>query len=273
MLDLKISDPELELLLGDLTEIYGYDFTSYSRASLLRRVNRLIIIDKFPGFAEFRAYLRISPDYLKRFVEEITVNVTEMFRDPLFYQYIRTNVLPLIASRPFMRIWHAGCSTGEEVYSMAILLSEAGLLHKTLIYATDINPAVVEKARNGIFPLAHMKLNSENYIQSGGTNDFSSYYTAQYDSAIFNQELKKKMIFSTHNLVSDGSFNEFQLILCRNVLIYFDKDLQDKVLKLFDGSLEHLGYLALGSKETLKFSVINAKYKQLERQKIWRKIK
>lgn len=273
MLELKISDQELEVLLGDLTEIYGYDFTSYSRASLLRRVNRLMIIDKFPGFAEFRSYVRMSPDYLKRFVEEITVNVTEMFRDPVFYQYLRTHVLPVIASKPFMRVWHAGCSTGEEVYSMAILLAEAGLLHKTLLYATDLNPAVVEKARKGIFPLSQMKLNSENYIQSGGMHDFSSYYTAQYDKAIFNEELKKKMIFSTHNLVSDGSFNEFQLIMCRNVLIYFDKDLQDKVLNLFDGSLEYLGYLALGSKETIKFSDVNTKYKQLERQKIWRKIK
>lgn len=273
MLEFKITDQELELLLKDLTELYGYDFTSYSRASLLRRVNRLIIVDKFPGFTEFRSYVRLSPDYLKRFVEEITVNVTEMFRDPFFYLYLREHVLPQIAARPFMRIWHAGCSTGEEVYSMAILLHEAGLLHKTLIYATDINPAVVEKAKKGIFPLSQMKLNSENYIKSGGTNDFSSYYTALYDRAMFNDELKKKMIFSTHNLVSDGSFNEFQLILCRNVLIYFDKNLQDKVLQLFDNSLESLGYLALGSKETLKFSAVNAGYKQLERQKIWRKVK
>ena len=273
MLELKISDHELELLLKDLVEVHGYDFTSYSRASLLRRVSRLIILDKFPSFAEFRYHLRSAPDYLKRFVEEITVNVTEMFRDPDFYQHLRQKVLPAIAAKPFLRIWHAGCSTGEEVYSMAIMLHEANMLHKTLIYATDINPDVVERAQKGIFPLLHMKQNSENYINGGGKSDFSSYYTAKYDRAIFNEELRKRVIFSTHNLVSDGSFNEFQLILCRNVMIYFDKGLQDKVLQLFDASLEPLGFLALGSKETIKFSLVAGNYKQLDRQKIWKKIR
>lgn len=273
MLELKISDNELGILLKDLVERYGYDFTSYSHASLLRRVNRLIILDKFPSFAEFRYHLNTHPDYLKRFVEEITVNVTEMFRDPDMYTYLREHILSHLASRPFIRIWHAGCSTGEEAYSMAIMLSELNLLHKSLIYATDINPGVVDKAKRGIFPLGQMKINSENYIQAGGNNDFSSYYTAQYDHAIFNEELKRKMIFSTHNLVSDTSFNEFQLIMCRNVLIYFDKDLQDKALQLFDNSMEPHGFLVLGSKETIKFSVIATKYKQMDKQKIWRKIK
>lgn len=266
-----IKDEEIDILLNDLFELYGYDFTDYAKASLKRRINRLLTIDKFPSFAELRFRIKSDEGYLKRFVEEITVNVTEMFRDPSFYKTLRTEVLTVLATYPLIRIWHAGCSTGEEVYSMAILLKEANLLHKSLLYATDLNPDVLEKARKGIFPLAHMKQYSENYILSGGTQDFSSYYTAKYDRAIFHTELSQKMIFATHNLVSDRSFNEFQLILCRNVMIYFEKDLQDKVLTLFDQSLEPLGFLALGSKETLRFSSVAKKYTQLGKEKIWRK--
>jgi len=247
---------------------------SYSRASLRRRMIRLMSIDKFVSFAEFRFKLRQDPEYLKRFVEQITVNVTEMFRDASFYKTLRDEILPVLATKPLIRIWHAGCSTGEEVYSMAILLQEANLLHKSLLYATDINPVVLEKVRTGIFPLNQMKNYSENYISSGGRKDFSSYYTAQYDFAKFDEKLGQRIILATHNLVSDRSFNEFQLILCRNVMIYFDKDLQDRSLTLFDESLEVLGFLALGAKETLKFSSVSAKFKQLEgKEKIWRKIK
>ena len=261
------------MLLNDLLEEHGYDFTDYSRASLKRRINRILTIDKFPSFAELRYHLKGNGAYLQRFIEHITVNVTEMFRDPTFYKVLRERVLPLLATYPLIRIWHAGCATGEEVFSMAILLSELGLLNKSLLYATDINPTVLEKARKGIFPLTNMKQYSENYIQAGGKNDFSSYYTAQYDHAKFKEDLTKGMIYSTHNLVSDSSFNEFQLILCRNVLIYFDKYLQDRVLKLFDRSLETLGYLALGSRETLKFSAIKENFAAVEaKEKIWRKI-
>ncbi len=267
-----IEEDEIHILLNDLYEIYGYDFNNYSKASLKRRIQRICTIDKFPSFAELRYRVKSDPTYLKRFVEEMTVNVTEMFRDPTFYHFLRTEVLPTLGAKPFIRIWHAGCSTGEEVYSMAILLKEANLLHKSLLYATDLNPTVLEKARQGIFPMSHMKLYSENYIESGGMHDFSSYYIANYGQVKFMEALGEKMIFSTHNLVSDRSFNEFDLILCRNVLIYFDKDLQEKVLKLFDESLGTLGYLALGSKETLKFSSIQANYKQLTRDKVWRKI-
>jgi chemotaxis protein methyltransferase CheR len=267
-----IEDDEVELLLSDLFEIHGYDFTSYSRASLKRRINRLYSLDKFPSFAELRYHLKTDGKYLKRFVEEITVNVTEMFRDPAFYLSLRNDVLPILATKPFIRIWHAGCSTGEEVYSMAIMLKEAGLLSKALLYATDLNPSVLEKVRKGIFPLNQMKQYSESYIASGGTEDFSTYYTANYGQAKFDQILAEKIIISTHNLVSDSSFNEFDLILCRNVLIYFDKDLQDRVLKLFDASLGTLGYLGLGSKETLKFSAVQDKFQQLNREKIWRKV-
>lgn len=267
-----IDDTEVEILLTDLLEVYGFDFTEYSRASLKRRINRLFSLDKFPSFAEFRYHLSNEPSYLRRFVEEITVNVTEMFRDPSFYKALKTDILPSLGTYPFIRIWMAGCATGEEVYSIAILLKEANLLHKSLLYATDLNPEVLEKARQGIFPLSQMKQYSENYIQAGGQNDFSSYYTANYNLAKFDEQLKTKMVFSMHNLVSDGSFNEFQLILCRNVLIYFDKDLQTKVFNLFDNSLQSLGYLALGSKETLRFSSITHKFNQVGTDKIWRKL-
>ncbi|GAB3889064.1 CheR family methyltransferase [Spirosoma agri] len=267
-----IEEAQVDIILNDLYELYGYDFTNYSRASLKRRLIRLCLLDKFAGFAEFRDRIRDDADYLKRFVEEITVTVTEMFRDPLFYKCLRTDVLPSLAAKPFIRIWHAGCSTGEEVYSMAVLLKEARLLHKSLLYATDLNPAALDKARKGIFPLAQMKQYSENYIESGGVHDFSAHYTAQYGQVKFSESLSEKMIFSIHNLVSDRSFNEFDLILCRNVLIYFDKPLQDRVLNLFDESLGQLGYLALGSKETLKFSLLKSTFKQLDKEKIWRKV-
>lgn len=267
-----IEEEEIDLLLTDLFEVHGYDFTHYSRASLKRRINRLWLLDKFPSFAELRYRVRTDTDYLKRFVEEVTVNVTEMFRDPLFYRALRHEVLPTLAAKPFIRIWHAGCSTGEEVFSMAILLNEANLLQKTLLYATDLNPEVLESARKGIFALAPMKQYSENYMLSDGKNDFSAYYTAQYGYVKFSSSLSEKMVFSTHNLVSDQSFNEFDLILCRNVLIYFDKILQQRVLTLFDDSLGPLGYLALGAKETLKFSSLQAIYRQLPGEKIWRKL-
>ena len=267
-----IADTEIELLLNDVLELYGYDFNLYSKASLLRRINRLYSLDKFTSFGNFRNKIITDKDYFKRFIEEITVNVTEMFRDPYFYKTIRDELLPQLATKPFIRIWHAGCSTGEEVYSMAILLQEANLLKKSLIYATDINPDVLEKAKSGIFPLSQLRQYSENYILSAGRQDFSSYYSADYGSAKFNESLSERMIFSTHNLVSDGSFNEFHLIMCRNVFIYFDKDLQQRVFNLFDASLEKLGYLAMGSKETLKFSPLFPKYKQIGKEKIWRKI-
>lgn len=268
-----IRDEDVKLLLNDLLDLYGYDFRGYSEASLQRRIVRLFSMDKFPSFAEFRYKVRNDSNYLQRVIEEITVNITEMFRDPSFYKVLRDEVLPNLGTKPFIRIWHAGCSTGEEVYSMAILLHEANLLHKSLIYATDINAYVLEKSRKGIFPLSQMKQYSENYILSGGRQDFSTYYTANYDGAKFNESLSgSKMIFSLHNLVSDGSFNSFDLILCRNVLIYFDKTLQNRAFKLFDASLGYLSYLALGSKENLKFSSITSNFKQITKEKIWRKI-
>ena len=267
-----IREGDIQTLVQDILEDYGYDFSAYAKASLRRRIERLMGLDGFPSFAEFRYRIKSDENYLARFVEQITVNVTEMFRDPSFYHTLRTKVLPVLATYPHIRIWHAGCATGEEVYSMAILLQEEGLLDKTLLYATDINPDVLEVARRGIYKLNAMKQYSENYIAAGGRRDFSDYYTAHYDHAQLDTSLIKRAIFSTHNLVSDSSFNEFQLILCRNVLIYFEKELQDKVCNLFDASLDHLGYLALGAKETLRFTDIARKYTQLESEKIWRRM-
>ncbi|MBL1222545.1 protein-glutamate O-methyltransferase CheR [Chryseobacterium sp. L7] len=266
-----VKDEEVEYLIKDVYEMYGYDFSEYSRASFKRRVNRICLIDRFTSFAELRYTIINDPEYLKRFVEEITVNVTEMFRDPLFFKKLREKILPQLGTYPLIRIWVAGCSTGEEAYSMAILLKEANLYHKSLIYGTDLNPSVLETARSGVFPLQQMKLYSENYILSGGKKDFSDYYTANYDSVRFDKSLQEKLILSTHNLVSDSSFNSFQLIICRNVLIYFDRDLQERVFKLFDSSLENLGYLALGSKETLRFSKLDKAYHQVDDQRIWKK--
>ena len=267
-----VKEEEVELLVNELAELYGYDFTNYARASMRRRINRLITIDRLSSFAELLHRVRSDAGYLSHLVEELTVNVTEMFRDPPVFKVIREKVLPVLATHPFIRIWHAGCATGEEVYSMAILLDEANLMRKSLIYATDLNPSVIENIQKGIFPLSRMQQYSENYILSGGKKDFSSFYTAQYGFAKFNQKLKQKMIAATHNLVSDRSFNEFQLIFCRNVLIYFDKILQDKVLNLFDDSLEKLGILVLGSKENLRFSSVAKKFVQFEKEKIWRKM-
>ncbi|WP_293302216.1 protein-glutamate O-methyltransferase CheR [Pedobacter sp. UBA4863] len=267
----NITDEHVEILVNDVLEQHGYDFTGYSRASLKRRLARLYTLDKHVSFAEFRYKTLNDNVYFKHFVEGVTVNVTEMFRDPAFYRLLRTKILPSLNTYPFIRIWLAGCSTGEEAYSIAIILKELNLLHKSLIYATDINPTVLEKAASGMFPLSQMKSYSENYIASGGEKEFSSYYTANYSLAKFDTALKAKMIFSTHNLVSDRSFNEFQLILCRNVLIYFDRSLQFSVLQLFDQSLESLGYLALGTKETIDFSPISPVYERVGTDKIWRK--
>ncbi|HAK27777.1 MULTISPECIES: CheR family methyltransferase [Sphingobacterium] len=267
-----IKDHEIDILLEDIYRDYGYDFLQYSRASMKRRINRLMTSDRLASFAELRFVLKDNPAFLQHFVEEITVNLTEMFRDPLFFRQLREEILPQLGTYPLIRVWIAGCSTGEEAYSMSILLKEANLYHKSLIYATDINPRVLDIARNGVYPLSQIKSFSENYIESGGKQDFSKYYTANYEWAKFDADLKQKMILSTHNLVSDTSFNSFQLILCRNVLIYFNKDLQERVFKLFDASLENLGYLALGSKETIRFSGIQHNFTAVGDQKIWKKL-
>lgn len=269
-----VNDRQIEILINEVYDYYGYDFSGYSMASFKRRVDRIYNLDGYTEFGQFLSRLRNEPEYFKHVVEEITVNVTEMFRDPHFYSVMRKEVLPILATKPFIRIWHAGCSTGEEVFSMAIMLKESNLLHKAIMYATDINPQVLEAAKKGMFPVRMMKQYAENYRNSGGTQDFSEYYIANYGYAKFNDEFMDKMVFSQHNLVSDRSFNEFDLILCRNVLIYFDKNLQERVLELFDSSLSNLGFLVLGTKETIKFSSVQHKFQSIAgKEKIWRKVK
>lgn len=268
-----IDDQQAEIFINEMYDYYGYDFGGYSRASFKRRLERIYHIDGFRDVAEFLSKIRSDSDYFKRVVEEITVNVTEMFRDPSVYKVLRDEILPSLRTKPFIRIWHAGCSTGQEVYSMAILLKELGLLSKSILYATDINELVLETAKNGMFPLPLMKEYSDNYRDSGGKQDFSEYYTANYGLAKFEQSLSKRMVFSQHSLVSDRSFNEFDLIVCRNVMIYFDQELQDRALHLFDESLDKLGYLVLGTKETIKFTSVQKKYEQFKKEKIWKKIR
>jgi chemotaxis protein methyltransferase CheR len=268
-----IEDIETE----DLNEIvrlikaqYGYDFGGYSEASLKRR------------FAKFANHARVSVYDLKYnitndktfffwLLESLTVNVTEMFRDPSFYKAMKAKVLPVLSTYPVIKIWHAGCSTGEEAFSMAILLKEAGLLDRSKIYATDINMANIEKAASGILPLTQMKEYTTNYQRAGGEVSFSEYYTALYDHAIISSDIRKHILFSQHNLVTDYVFNEFQLICCRNVLIYFNRELQNHVLDLFRNSLAPLGYLALGLKESMIFSGCRSKFEDADGQhKIYR---
>ena len=197
-----------------------------------------------------------------------------MFRDPSFYLSFRRKVVPLLRTYPFVRIWHAGCSTGEEVYSMAILLQEEGLYDRCRIYATDINESVLQKAKDGIFPIATMQENTANYISAGGTGTFSEYYTARYDYAIFRPSLRENVVFAQHNLVTDASFNHFNVIFCRNVLIYFNNTLQDRVQKLFLNSMEMFGILGLGKKETIRYTAVADCYDDIDREeRLYRRVR
>jgi chemotaxis protein methyltransferase CheR len=265
---------EIELLLEGIFRQYGFDFRSYAYASIRRRLWKRVEAEKLMNLSELQARVLHDTDAMERLLLDLSVNVTAMFRDPLFYVAFRDHVIPLLRTYPFIRIWHAGCSTGEEVYSMAILLEEAGLYDRSRIYATDINDVVLQSARRGIFPIDRMQEYTENYIRAGGTRSFSEYYTAKYDGALFDQRLVRNVVFAQHNLVTDRSFSEFHVICCRNVLIYFDKDLQNRVHSLFYDSLIRLGVLCLGSKESLKFSKYEPCYERLaQSEKIYRKVR
>lgn len=267
-----LTETEILVILTDLNELYQYDFNFYSKDSFTRRINKLYKIERYSSFKELHSKLLTNKTYADHFIDRITVNVTSMFRDELFFQYLRTSLIPLIADRPYIRVWHAGCSTGEEGFSLAILLKEAGLLHKTEIVATDVNPRVIEKAKEGVFPISLMQVYQNNYELSGGSEDFSSYYSRDTEGEKFNDELRNCIQFKVHSLANDGYIKDFDLILCRNVLIYFDQTLQNRALELFDQSLSKNSFLALGEKETLKLSSISKRYEQLEEEKIWRKI-
>lgn len=270
----EIGINELQEILVTIQEAHGYDFHGYSRASFLRRVNRFMQLNSLNDFSALKEKLVKDEGFFNLFLEQITVNVTEMFRDPGFYKSLREKVVPQLRTFPYIRIWDAGCSTGEEPYSLAIMLKEEGTLQKSKMYCTDINQKVLNQAREGVFPLANMKDYTSNYIQAGGTGNFSDYYMAKYNRVLFDAELRKNMVFSVHNLASDSSFNEFNLIVCRNVLIYFNKELQEKVLSLFLESLSMFGYLALGSKETLSLSPLRDHFEQVDKkEKIYRRIK
>jgi chemotaxis protein methyltransferase CheR len=272
--DPELERLEIELLLEGIYRHYGFDFRSYAYASIRRRLWRRIEAEGLKTVSALQERLLHEPAMMERVLLDLSINVTAMFRDPSFYLAFRRRVVPLLRTYPFIRVWHAGCSTGEEVYSMAILLEEEGLYERARIYATDINEVVVHRARTGIFPLERMQEYTENYIRAGGTRSFSEYYVAKYDGALFSPALQRNVVFSQHNLVTDRSFAEFNVILCRNVLIYFDRDLQMRVHGLFHESLVHLGILCLGSKETLRLSQYEDAYEELSGpDRIYRKVR
>jgi chemotaxis protein methyltransferase CheR len=268
-----LEDIEIDLLLEGIYRVHGFDFREYSRASIKRRIVELMRAEGCETVSTYQNKTFRDPAALDRMLLGLSVHATSMFRDPSFYLTFRERVVPLLRTYPTVQIWIAGCSTGEEVYSLAILLEEERLSPRCRIYATDISPAVLRRARDGIFPLAAMREYTANYQQAGGTHEFSDYYTAQYDSVIFSTALKSNVVFSQHNLATDGSFNEFQVILCRNVMIYFNKELQARVHNLLYDSLSMFGVFGLGNKESLKFTPRAGAYQHLnERDRLYRKV-
>ena len=245
---------EMQLLLEGIYRHYGYDFRGYAPGSLKRRLWARAYAEKLETLSALQERVLHDAACMERLLGDLSINVTSMYRDPSFYAAVRVKVLPLLRTYPFIRIWNAGCSTGEETYSLAILFKEAGLGDRVRIYATDINDSVLERARSGAFPLDRMRDYTENYLKAGGTEEFSTYYTADGEFARFDPELRQRIVFAQHNLVSDRAFNTFNMVVCRNVMIYFGKTLQDRVHDLFYESLEHFGVLALGHKESIKFT-------------------
>ena len=265
---------EIQLLLEGLYAWCGYDFRNYAYHSIRRRIWHRVHAEKVTSITMLLDKILHDPACLQRMIADFSINVTEMFRDPLFFRDFREKVVPLLRTYPSIRIWHAGCSTGEEVYSMAILLHEVGLYEKTKIYATDMNTNVLKTAKSGLFPIENMKKYTNNYLQAGGERAFSDYYSVTNKGVEFHPFLTKNVVFAQHNLATDRSFNEFHVILCRNVLIYFNKSLQKKVHELFYESLGRFGILGLGDKETLHYTDIADCYEEISRkQKLYKKIK
>ncbi len=263
---------EIQLLLEAIFLRYGYDFRQYSKAHIRRRIRRHLELSNMENISAMQHRLLTDYDFFQMLLYDLSINITEMFRNPSFYLVIRKHVVPVLATHPFIKIWHAGCATGEELYSMAILLKEEGLFSRLQFYGTDFNDLVLQKAKEGIIPAKAIQEYTRNYQQSGGTHSFSDYYTARYERALLAAELKKKMLFANHNLVVDQVFGEMQMIVCRNVLIYFGKELQDRVIRLFYDSLCRGGILCLGSRESLRFSSLHDSFKQLvETEQIYQK--
>ena len=270
---LDLETLELQLLLEGVFRHYGFDFREYAPASLKRRVWRRVHAEGARTIAGLTEKVLHEPEVMERLLLDLSINVTSMFRDPTFYAALREKVVPLLRTYPFTRVWVAGCSTGEEVYSLAILLLEEGLYDRTRIYATDINETVLDRARAGVFPLDKMREYTENYIRAGGTRSFSEYYLAKYEGALFERSLAENVVWAPHNLVQDRAFNEFNLILCRNVMIYFDRSLQNRVHRLFHESLERFGILALGHKESIRFTGFEQSYEELDaKERLYRKV-
>ena len=251
---LENQDIEIRLLIEAIFQKYGYDFRNYSQAHVKRRILNRFNISGMPRITDMIHECLTNHQFVDQLLTDLSITVTEMFRDPVFYGELRREILPLLQSYPFIKIWHAGCSSGEEVYSMAILLKEEGLYERTQIYATDFNPVIIRQAKEGKYPLNRIKEFSTNYLKSGGKGSLSDYYTLNHDMAAMLDVLKKNIVFATHNLVTDSVFAEVNMVVCRNVLIYFDRSLQDRVIRLFVDSLPGGGILCLGSKENLQFS-------------------
>lgn len=269
-----LDEIETRLLLEGIYARYGFDFRNYAPASIRRRLEKRRLEEGLANLSSLQEKILHDPDSMERLLRDLSVHVTSMFRDPDFYRSFRARVVPLLATYPFIRIWHAGCSSGEEVYSIAILLEEEGLYERARIYATDMSEAVVREAQAGIFPLPEMKEYTANYLRAGGRASFSDYYIARYENAIFRADLRRNIVFSRHNLATDGSFNEFNAVLCRNVVIYFNSTLRDAVLRLFQESLCRFGILALGSKESLQFTAVEKDFEAVDpQQKIYRRIR
>jgi chemotaxis protein methyltransferase CheR len=263
--DRDFNDQELQEFLSDVFSCTGYDFRQYSVSSLKRRIARIIDASGLSSLSQLSAQLRNQKSFASQLVASLSVPTTAMFRDPRVFKLLRQKVLPQLADKSVLRIWSAGCSTGEEAYSIAILLTEAGLYDKSRIYATDINEEFLNKARMGVLPIRLMTDYIVNYLESGGTEDFSSYYTSAYDRVVLSDKLKRNIVFAQHNLAIDRSFNEFSIVFCRNVMIYFNQELQEKVHGLIDGSLTRKGYIVLGEKESLPRSTARGAYAQVLR--------
>jgi chemotaxis protein methyltransferase CheR len=270
----ELEQLEIELLLEAVHRRYGFDFRHYAQASLKRRLQRRLDAEGLQTLSQLQDRLLHEPGCMERLLLDLSINVTAMFRDPSFYVAFREKVAPALHTYPFTRIWCAGCSTGEEVYSLAILLQEEGLYERARIYATDINENVIATAREGVFPLDRMKQYTQNYQRAGGIHDFSRYYVAAYDGARFSRSLTENVVFAQHNLAMDRAFNDFNVIVCRNVMIYFDKDLQSRVHRLFYESLQMFGVLTLGHKESISFTPHADCYEPLDPdERIYRRVK
>lgn len=268
----ELQNIEINLLLEGMYQMYGFDFRQYVRSSLRRRILYRMKMEKLPTITALLEKVLHEPRFVDQLLEDMSIRVTEMFRDPSFFSAFRNQVVPELRQYPEIRIWHAGCATGEEVYAMAIIMQEEGLAEKTKIYATDMNEKAIETAQKGAFPLKQMQAYTKNYLESGGTKAFSEYYTTDHQFAYFQPLMKENLMFAQHNLVTDGSFNEFHVILCRNVMIYFDQKLQQKVHSLFHGSLTSGGYIGLGKKESILFVPEGVRYDDfVPQERIYRK--